>query len=102
MEINIKDFRCYISQKSFVFEKGSTLINGPNGVGKSTVLESILFALYSGKINIYPRSKTPSSCHTCVEFKFENVTVRRYKNPVRLEVFVQTEDQLLKYFDDEG
>jgi len=41
----LKNFKVYKNQE-FIFDKGSTVIVGPNGSGKTTILEAIEFALF--------------------------------------------------------
>lgn len=48
MELTLKNFRCY-KEKTFSFPLGVTLVNGPSGKGKSTILHAIKYALF-GKV----------------------------------------------------
>ena len=44
-KIRIKDFKVFHDQE-FEFKSGTTAIIGPNGSGKTTILEAIEFALF--------------------------------------------------------
>lgn len=46
-ELTLKNFRNHIN-KSLKFEKGLTVINGPNGIGKTNILEA-LYVLATGR-----------------------------------------------------
>lgn len=43
--LNLRNFKVYKNQE-FIFENGSTAIVGPNGSGKTSILEAIEFALF--------------------------------------------------------
>ena len=48
ISINMKNVKCY-KEAEFYFEKGINFINGVNGAGKTSIIESIAFALFDYK-----------------------------------------------------
>ena len=82
MKITITGFRCYKKPTTFEFQnEGTMLISGPSGIGKSTILMAINYALYGGSIDIaYGETK----CR--VEFEFKGLKIVRSKPPNRLIV----------------
>jgi len=84
--LDIKNFKS-IKSKTLELSNGMTLIKGPSGVGKSTIIESLLYAI-TGK----PKMCKPlgSSCSTRVSLSFllnEQVwTIVRSTRPGRLLV----------------
>lgn len=104
MKLTLKNFRCYINQ-TFVFEDDTiTLIHGPSGHGKTTILLAIQFALYGSSNHKYLVSHNKVSCEVTLEYK--NFTVKRIKRPNILTVkfndtlFEDKEAQIIlnKYF----
>ena len=78
MEIIIENFRDTKHKKIF-FEKGVTLLDGPSGIGKSTVFESVKWCLYGGMKNIIPNGQ--KSLKTRVSIFIGNITVSRNNHP---------------------
>ena len=82
MKITICGFRCYKTPTTFEFQDdGTILLSGPSGVGKSTILMAINYALYGGSIDI---SYGETKCR--VEFEFKGLKIVRSKPPNRLIV----------------
>jgi exonuclease SbcC len=49
LTVKLTNFRRFAQTDKIIFEPGITLISGPNGVGKSTLIEAIIYALYGPK-----------------------------------------------------
>ena len=89
MKIRLKNFQCY-SDRTFDFgSAGITLISGPSGVGKTTILKAVFFALFGEgtKLQAYGKSST------CVELEFGTMRIMRTKRPNRLIVNDIHEDE---------
>ena len=82
MKIILKNFRCY-ENKTFDFGKtGIILLSGPSGIGKTSILSGIYFALFGTGTKIVSYGKT--SCSVTLEF--DGMTITRTKRPNRLVV----------------
>ena len=82
MHLEIKNFKC-IDHFQCTFSVGSlNLIKGCSGLGKSTILNAIRYAL-TGKPNRFKPFSRPK-CKTSVILKFEGNVIRREANPNRL------------------
>ena len=82
MRLHLKNFRCY-DEKVFDFgENGLTLLSGPSGVGKSTIMIAIHFALFGAGNKLQTHGK--KSCS--VELVIGDLKIVRSKGPVRLVV----------------
>ena len=88
MYIKFENFRCYKEKTFELGEKGLTLISGMSGVGKSTILLGINFALY-GKGNKLIKFGE-KSCN--VLLVFNDLKIFRSKRPNRLVVNDKYED----------
>lgn len=93
MRITLVRFRCYVENYTREFSgRKLTLINGKSGIGKTTILEGILWCLYGGMLHIYPSGTTGSvSSPTCVLLEFSELGglyVRRIQPPNTIEVGV--------------
>lgn len=104
MKLTLKNFRCYTSQ-TFEFDDDTiTLISGPSGRGKTTILLAIQFVLYGLSNHRYLVSHTSTSCEVILYYK--NFKIKRTKRPNILNVWmnnVEYEDKeaqiiLNKYF----
>jgi exonuclease SbcC len=83
MKITIAGFRCYKLPTTFEFhDKGIILISGQSGIGKSTILMAINFALYGHGRNICSYGETKCK----VELTFKDIKITRTKSPNRLVV----------------
>lgn len=86
MKLTLKNFRCYTDQ-TFEFEDDTiTLINGPSGHGKTTILLAIQFALYGSTNHKYLVCHNKTGCEVKLEYK--NFKVKRTKRPNILNVEV--------------
>ena len=90
MELVIKNFRSIIDKKYF-FPKGSTLISGESGSGKSTILESIIWCFYGGS-NVSPYGS--KKIITRVEIRLNSMTVVRTKPPDKCQIILDDNRKL--------
>jgi len=89
MRLQLKNFRCY-EEKEFDFgDNGLLLLSGPSGLGKSSVMLAINFALYGKGTKLVTYGKT--SCR--VELDFQDFNIVRTKRPNRLVVNHVHEDE---------
>jgi DNA repair exonuclease SbcCD ATPase subunit len=79
--LKVKDF-LGLPDREITLSPGITLLKGPSGVGKTSLLRAILFVLYGER----SRALGP----TVVEFVFEGWRIRRQKSPERLQVYSPT------------
>lgn len=94
MKLVLKNFR-YHESKTFEFDEtkgGLTLISGPSGQGKSTILNAILFVLYGVGKKLQTFGKTSCS----VELEYKELKIIRTKSPNRLILI----DKNIEYEDD--
>ncbi|HIB76448.1 MAG TPA: hypothetical protein EYO58_02270, partial [Flavobacteriales bacterium] len=85
MEITLKNFRCWEQKTIHLAPEGITLLSGPSGVGKSSILEAILFAVTGKGRNIIMQGKSGCS----VKFVLNDGTVitrRKRPNIVTLKI----------------
>jgi DNA repair exonuclease SbcCD ATPase subunit len=86
MKLTLKNFKCY-SNKTFEFEDETiTLIHGPSGHGKSTILLAIEFVLYGSKNHKYLISHNKTTCEVNLEYK--NFKIKRTKRPNILNLYI--------------
>lgn len=84
MKLILKNFRCYTNQ-TFEFDDDTiTLISGPSGQGKTTILLGIQFVLYGSANHKYLVSHNKTSCEVSLEYK--NFKIKRTKRPNILNV----------------
>ena len=82
MKITLKDFLCYQNSTFDFGNEGMALLSGPSGVGKTSILRGIFFALFGegNKLQTYGKL----SCR--VELEFDDIKIVRTKRPNRLVV----------------
>lgn len=79
MKLTLKNFKCYHCQ-SFEFDDDTlTLISGPSGQGKTTILQAIQFALYGSTLQKYLISHNRTTCEVVLEYK--EFKIKRMKRP---------------------
>lgn len=79
MKLTLKNFKCYRYQ-SFEFDDDTlTLISGPSGQGKTTILQAIQFALYGSTLQKYLISHNKTTCEVVLEYK--DFKIKRTKRP---------------------
>jgi energy-coupling factor transporter ATP-binding protein EcfA2 len=83
MEVSITNFRG-IEQESYSFSKGSNLLKGESGVGKTTVFEAIKWCLYGNMKDILPRGNDKAKIR--VEVKVNGYTIARTNRPATVTV----------------
>lgn len=80
MELALTNFRCWEEKCLSIPSSGICLINGRSGKGKSSILNSILYAV-TGKIK---NITTINKKSTKVVLKIDNITITRSRGPNRL------------------
>ena len=89
MRIRLENFLCY-ADRTFEFgSEGLTLISGPSGAGKTSILRGIFFALFGEGSKLQAYGKTSAK----VELDFGDMKIVRTKRPNRLVVNDIYEDQ---------
>lgn len=89
MKIRMINFLCY-TDSSFDFgNSGVALLSGPSGVGKTSILRGIFFALFGEGNKLQASGST--SCR--VELDFDDLKIVRTKRPNRLVVNEVYEDE---------
>ena len=89
MKIRMKDFLCYTDSTFDFGNTGVALLSGPSGVGKTSILRGIFFALFGEGNKLQASGST--SCR--VELEFDNLNIIRTKKPNRLVVNDVHEDE---------
>jgi len=82
LELSLSNFRCWETKNITMPTSGICLINGRSGKGKSTILNSILYAVTGKLKNITTINKKS----TKVSIKIDNITINRSRGPNRLSV----------------
>jgi len=83
MLITIKGFRCYKDNQFLITDGQITLLSGPSGIDKSTIMQAIYWCLYGNLRNIYPRQVDPKQKKDkcIVEIQLSEMTIKRQSNP---------------------
>lgn len=92
MEITIENFRSIVDKKYF-FNRGNNLITGESGLGKSSILEAIIWCFYGGS-NVTPFSSGKKTI-TKVVISMENYKITRTKPPDKCKVEIN--DKILEH-----
>jgi len=82
LELSLNNFRCWESKDITLPSSGICLINARSGRGKSSILNSILYAVTGKLKNITTINKKT----TKVVLKIDNVTITRTRCPNRLSI----------------
>jgi DNA repair exonuclease SbcCD ATPase subunit len=93
MRVTISRFRC-ISEGTYEFPvQEHTLLDGDSGLGKSTLMNAILWCLYGGMQHVYPgQTKPTAATATKVELflpEFNNLKIIRTKPPEQVTVQIE-------------
>ena len=95
MKVILHNFKCYRGTRIFEFsEAGLTLISGPSGVGKSSILEAICFALYGASAAKYT---TNGEVGCKVTLEYLDYTIVRTSRPNTVALTYQ--DQVYQHDD---
>lgn len=84
MRIKICGFKCHIEVEYSFITNEMTLIKGQSGIGKSSILQSIFWALYGNMRSIYNNAGITKKLS--VLLSFPGITIHRKKNPELLTV----------------
>lgn len=95
MKITLQNFRCFKEKTLDIPQGNISLLKGESGKGKTTLIESVKFALYGNLRNIYPLNFKPSSTNqTVVALEFPGQKLQkiiRSSPPEQLKVYVKKE-----------
>ena len=83
MEISVKNFRCWHQKTVTIAAQGVTLLSGPSGIGKSSILEALLFLITGKGRNIISQGK--STCEVKAILA-DGTSIIRKKRPNITEV----------------
>lgn len=86
MKIILNNFKTFATLSSYEVKPGLTLISGPSGVGKSTLLEAILWAINGGPITppfANPHGRTKVKLELTSEF-----SIIRTTKPSSIEIII--------------
>lgn len=86
MEIIINNFRSICDQK-YKFTEGNNLVTGKSGLGKSTILEAVIWCFYGGT-SVTPFNAGKKKIVTRVEVKIRDIIFIRTKPPDKSEVII--------------
>ena len=84
MHLYLQNFRCY-KEASFEFpEKGTILLEGPSGIGKSTIFKAINFVLYGKELKVIKHGE--KRCKVVLEYEHIKITRTKCPNHLILEI----------------
>lgn len=93
MKITLQNFRCFKEKTLDIPQGNISLLKGESGRGKTTIIESVKFALYGNLRNIYPLNFKPSSTNqTIVSLEFPGQKLRkiiRSSPPEQLKIYIR-------------
>lgn len=93
MKVEIRNF-CDCKSKKYNFKKGLTLIDGPSGMGKSTIFNAIYWCLFGKIKNVHPKGlKNIDPGFTAVAIKTKGCVVLRTKPPETLKVVIGEKEE---------
>jgi len=100
LRLELKNFRCWEKKSLDIPNNGIVLLNGNSGKGKSSILNSILYALTGKLKNISTFGKKS----TTVELELDNMKIIRSRGPNKLSVYIsnQGKDDIILYENDEA
>jgi len=98
MKVILENFRCYNHKTFEIPDQGLVLLSGKNGKGKTTFIQSIIYALF-GKCSVKPYSHGSSNGKGCtVTLEYKDIKVIRNYKPNPHKLVVEYNDQ--NYTDD--
>lgn len=91
MKITLENFRCY-SHKTFeIPDRGLILLSGKNGKGKSTFIQSIIYALF-GECSVKPISHGAKMCSVILEYSGIKIQRSSKGKPYKLSVMLNEKE----------
>lgn len=84
MEVTLVNFRCHRNATFKIPDSGMILLKGEGGIGKSTILNAIYFALYG--VCRKPYSHGSKTCKVTLNYPNYGLKITRTKTPNRLLV----------------
>jgi DNA repair protein SbcC/Rad50 len=88
MKLELQNFRCFEHKTFELPDTGTLLVQGPSGVGKTTLIKSIMFCLFGERQNVVRYGKKKCS----VTLSYKDIKICRTKGPERLVVSFQGDD----------
>lgn len=86
MDIELVNFRCYRKANFTLPERGLIQLAGSNGKGKTTIFNSISYALYN-RLKGRPYSHGTKTCAVSVKIHSKDLLVKRCSSPNTLQVW---------------